>query len=823
MSVDVCLLAKAEAGKVDSKRASATAAQFRAEADQLASDAGIPVSEAERLTASRMAEDRLRAFERRKRMDLKQAGIQVDMEAMARKAVEEGKSVDQAFKALLELDSLERFKGVSNLATRKEVVRGELHKRMADFFLEFRSKAAGLYSNRANLKNVVREMFGEDTGNRAASELAQGVQAMEDYAIQRFNHAGGDVVRTRKGLRVKHDRSAMAAASTDEWVEFISPLLNRQEMLDGYGRPMTDEALDSMLRNTYRKIVGGRLVEQESAPGSFGSPVNARANESNLVFRDADAWIGYHERFGGENLYDHVVGLSEGWARDIADLEILGPYPDAALAHMEHLIDQAQGSRAIDETGKKGVAAARAEDRQIQSLRNLYRESRGDTEVVSEKMHNIAAGVRNLESAALLGSATVTAIPTDMMTVKFTARMNGIPATRAMMRSLRTLDPSSRADRELALRLGFTARGYADQALGAQRLQGEVMGPGWTSRVAETTMRASGLTPWTQAMQWGFQTMHLAHLTGQAGKRFDQLDGKTQRSLERYGITRSDWDLIRKAPMYIDEKTGASFISAEKIAGERFSGQAFDAANKLQEMLHSEVQYAVISPNARIRSLLKAGTKSGTGIGEGVRFFTQLKAFPAAIVYMHGGRILAQEGAWNMALYGADLVISLTLAGAFAVQAQSIAKGKEPVSWEDMTRNEEVMMEFWKQAFIKGGAGGLFTDLIFTFENQRAGGLLGLAGPAYGTINDLGFLLADAGRMVTGQDHQAGKRLSAFIQRHVPGGTHAVIRTPLERIIFDRLDEQLNRNYRRSFRAMENYARDSLNQRYFWAPGDIVP
>ena len=822
MSVDVCLLAKAEAGKVDKRRASTAAAKFRTEADQLASDAGIPASEAERLTAARMAEDGLRAVARRKRMDLKQAAVQADITAQVQTAVAAGRSVEDALKAKLALDARGRFKGVSNVEAREQVVRGRLHKEMTDFFVQFRSKGAGLYSNRANLKNVVREMFGEDTGNRAASDLAKGVQAMDDYAIKRFNAAGGDVVRS--GLKVKHDRASVAAVSEDDWVDNLAGLLNRQEMLDGSGRPMTDEALDVLLRNTYRKVISAGLGEQASAPGSFGSTVNARAHESNLVFRDADAWIDYHERFGGGSLYDHVVGMSESWAKDIAEIEILGPSPEATLAHMEYLMDLDLSARASGMTGKEAAKAAEKIGQPKDGLRSLYRAVRGlDNRIVSRKLHNLSGGFRNLITSSALGSATLAAVPSDLVTLAATAKMNGMPAMRASLKALSTFSTNSRADRELAIRLGFTARGYADRALGAQRILGEVVGPAWTEKVAEVSLRATGLNAWTEAAQWGMQTIHLAHLTGQAGKSFDQLDGMTQRSMGRYGISASEWDVIRNAPMYRDPESGATFISAENVAGGEFSGQGFDAANKLQEMLHSEVQYAVISPNARVRALVTANQPSGTFWGEAIRSVTQFKSFVLALGMMHGGRTIARQGAWHRAAYGVGMFGSLLIAGAVTEQLASIASGKKPVALEDLDDDPEVRREFFQRALVRGGAMGLFGDVLFSFENNYAGGLTGLLGPGVDTLNEIGFLAYDSGRALLGEDNQAGKRFSQLVQKVTPGRSGWYYKLALERLIFDQLDKELNPNYRRSFRAMENRAKDDLKQRYWWKPGDISP
>ena len=130
---------------------------------------------------------------------------------------------------------------------------------------------------------------------------------------------------------------------------------------------------------------------------------------------------------------------------------------------------------------------------------------------------------------------------------------------------LRLFSPTGAAERSQAVRLGFTAQGWASRAIGAQRVLGEVTGSEWAQKVTDTVLRASLLSPWTEAGRWAFQSEMLGFISAQAGKQFKNLPEALRNSFQRHGITPADWEMIRSTPMWRDPVIGPILFS--ELAG----------------------------------------------------------------------------------------------------------------------------------------------------------------------------------------------------------------------------------------------------------------
>jgi hypothetical protein len=157
--------------------------------------------------------------------------------------------------------------------------------------------------------------------------------------------------------------------------------------------------------------------------------------------------------------------------------------------------------------------------------------------------------VRSLQTAAKLGSAILSALPTDPAFGAITRRFNGLPAWKMFGGYLKLLNPLSAEDRKLAVRAGLIAEEWAHMTAAQHRILARRSGAKSAKRLAAGVLRASGLAAYTQAGRWAFGMEFLAHLTDQVGKRFDKLDKPLQRALERHGIGADTWEAIRATPL----------------------------------------------------------------------------------------------------------------------------------------------------------------------------------------------------------------------------------------------------------------------------------
>src|SRR5690606_23076167 len=184
-----------------------------------------------------------------------------------------------------------------------------------------------------------------------------------------------------------------------------------------------------------------------------------------------EKWMEYQEKFGRGSLYDLIISSTDALARDVAILEIMGPYPEATLRLMERLEQADAGQKAIEATGGKASRLAEKARHAVGSLQALYdtvsgRAAISDNNVVG----SISQGNRNVITSAVLGSASLFATA-DLVTQALTARFNGVPIHRVLARHLKgfvTAGVSTR-ERQLALNLGFGAQSWASRAIAAQR------------------------------------------------------------------------------------------------------------------------------------------------------------------------------------------------------------------------------------------------------------------------------------------------------------------------------------------------------------------
>lgn len=203
---------------------------------------------------------------------------------------------------------------------------------------------------------VVRELYGEKTGDAEAAKVAKVVADTLEEARQRFNATGGDMGRLSGGWAPQtHDRRKVAQAGDNSWASFILPLLDEertfgeaiQRHVDENGefaRPVDrSDFMMSMLRDIHSTVVMGDslwpgMADPLGAGGAKDIAVqgsnmaNGSINEHRVLhFKDAKSAMTYHEKFGEGNVLDNVMDRLEEMTRRTAMLETLGPNPAKAV------------------------------------------------------------------------------------------------------------------------------------------------------------------------------------------------------------------------------------------------------------------------------------------------------------------------------------------------------------------------------------------------------------------------------------------------------------------------------------------------------------
>ena len=805
MSLGPCLPGLEAEGKLTAEQAAAARALYE---ERLAAHAKIGSRETAEALAS---EDVLNALERQVTRKAYLAGLAIKRRAQIeadlrtygtasgdkrfrpiKGAGGDGPIDPRAAAALIDADPRARY---ANVEMRRKRIVGDTHRQMDKILADHSANLLGQVRNRAQLENMVRELFDGGTGDRAAKEMAEAWRRAAETLRQRFNRAGGDIgFRSDWGLPQTHNWKAVRKAGYQAWRDFIMPRLDPARMIDQRtGLPMTAEGLELALRQVFETVrTNGAINITPGAPGGKAL-ANARGDARFLVFKDADSWMQYAKAYGHGSPYDAMMGHIESMARDIAALEVLGPNPEATLRWIK---DTMQKQAALDTApGSKGVERAASGAKQLDRLWDEYRGKH--LEADNETLALVGSSIRSFQVATKLGGAYISAT-SDFAFGASRRAFNGLDQASQFSDYLKLFRPGSGEDQRLAIRRGLIAEEFASRTAGQSRYMMEELTGEFNRRLASGVLRASLLPRHTQTMRWVYGMEALYTYTEEAGKAFGQLDPALRGTLQRYGIDAAGWDKLRSAPM--DTDRGVQWISPhnlpepDRVIGDRF-----------MEMIHSETDLAVPVADLKTRAVFNSKLERGTWLGETGRSMLLFKSFGVSVILRQGQQILAMQPA-TAARYAGGLFIGTTLAGGLALQLKALAAGRDPRPMDDDA--------FWWAAALQGGGFGIFGDFLYAAENRFGNGFeQTLVGPvvddAQGIVN---VAFAD--------DPRRGlvKEAKGFI----PGNNLWYARAAFDRMLADQIDEAVNPDIRNARKRLDRYAREQ-GTAYWWKPGDTAP
>ena len=693
----------------------------------------------------------------------------------------------------------------SNVEARKEVVLGQLMRHVEEGLNAYRSKASGLTQDVAGMKNVIRELHGVATNDGVAANFARSWRETADRAADRFISDGGELTK-REDWRHPQitDARRVKKLGRDAWTEHLMQAADRGDLqvIDfDTNMPATGLKLMTILKTAGDNI----LTELPPPPGKGGS--YGRHNERRVFqWQNADAFLDYNEKFGvGDGgLFDMFVGHLNSMARDIALTEILGPKHGATMRAVQEaaILAKADGAKTFGAL-ESPAAIVRTYD------------------VVADRLGGSAGsfaadffgGIRNMQTAAKLGSAIVSAVPSDSVSVAWAAKANGMPAVQLLGTAMKQLNPANEADRAFAMRMGIVSHAIMDRAIGTKRFSDQIVGDAIFSRMASFTVRAQGLSAWTQSMKTAFQMEFMGLVADNVGRAFNDVDEPLRKMFQRYGISPADWDVLRAAPLL--EHEGAKFFDAANVP-DRALGE------RLLEAMIEERAFAILEPDARVRQITTAGMRADTMMGQIARSGSLFKSFTLTMLTTHMARAfldpsLTMGYAKRIGGYAA-LTGLLTLAGAVSMQTRAIIQGKDPRRMDDW--------KFWAGAALQGGGAGIFGDFLNS-ALDRGGKDFGAAviGPVGSLLlNDIPRLVSgNAAEFFEGAKTNFGAEAVRFAGQNLPFLNMWYGRLVTDRVVKDTIQSLADPEYRQSFARMEERARKDFSQRFWWRPGQSTP
>lgn len=271
-------------------------------------------------------------------------------------------------------------KGLDDAETKKWVIIREAHADLAQFLHEFRKGAVTGDLRRRNpelvarMDNIVRELFGQKTGDDRAGTLAKAWSEATEKLRLRGNAAGMWIRKLEDwGLPQSHNPEALIAIGEDAWVEYLlrPGVLDRRKMVSALTGEILDEfELETALRSTWKRITTDGWVEREASFQPFGrGALGKRRDDFHrfIHFADADAWLDYHKNFKAGDPFEGMLGHVSVMARDIATLEVFGPNPEAMRNYLKQVVmrDAAEAVPAKSEIIKHSKAAIDAIEKAV--------------------------------------------------------------------------------------------------------------------------------------------------------------------------------------------------------------------------------------------------------------------------------------------------------------------------------------------------------------------------------------------------------------------------------------------------------------------------
>lgn len=661
-------------------------------------------------------------------------------------------------------------------------------------------------SNPQMTRNLVAEIFAGangHTGNAIAKGGAKAWLSTIEGMRERFNGAGGDVGKLDYGyLPQPHDSARVRQAGADQWAAKTLDKLDRSRYVREDGSLMNTAEVTNLLKSAWETLATDGMNKQE--PGAFKGP-GARANRGSesrvLHFKDGEAYLAYNSEFGLGSMYDAMIGHIGGLSKDIGLVERMGPNPNQQWRLQLDLAERADN----------GVK--RTFGNKPQAYWDVVSGATGTAD--SARLAAVGQHIRNIQTFGKLAGAVISSI-TDVATVITTTGYNKLPYWDMLTNTLRA---GGKEAREFANTHGMVADSMMHDL---NRFQGENIANNWSGRLANSTMKLSLMTMWTDTMRRGFSMTMMAGMGKMSGKTWGALTDWDRSHLVRKGITEADWDVINQAQL--TDYRGQKMLTPEAIAATGHAN-ANQITSKVLGLISDESEYAVINPDLATRAIQTwGGQQAGTGVGELARATMQFKSFPISMISRHWRRMLegdrGLDGApvmANKAAYTSALLLTTTALGAIAFQTKQTLQGKDPI---DMTTPK-----FWARAAAQGGGAGFIGDLVLGDTTQDRSPLDSLGrlalGPSFGSAADIWELTkGNIDEARAGKDTHAGAEALRFTQSHTPYVNLWYAKAGLDHMFLHSVQENLSPGYlQRQIKRQQHEWKSG----YWWKPGQGVP
>lgn len=812
MSFEDCVQRAILAGEIDGIRGEQAKRDWREKFDRYRAEGRTEY------TAMTLAANDVKA-EMKRQAALKR---HVTLAKMANNAKIESEVLEAARKGTLDrhlIDSVDRVEyETRSLMRRFNGILGE-------FLRQHHRDLLGRVTKPAGMRNIVRELHGEASGDEAAKALADGIRAaLEDMRLMN-NEAGGIIGKLENwGLPHRHNKRAITVAGFDQWSGDIRERIDWTKIenhrtgrafQEGSEPPPLD-VQNAFLREVYDNIAYGKGTREATYGKPQGSALYAQQAEHRVLhFKGADAWMEYNAKYGTGDPFTSLMAHVHGMARDIVAMRSFGPNPTLGVDYMKQVaLKAAREARDDANFGKVESAANRA-------LR-MFRVIRGGAQPETLAQDYTAAFLstaRHVMTSAFLDRAIVASI-SDTNSMRLAAQAVGMNPANVLSRHTKLM--ANAMDRDDALRAGWIADTMADPGAALARFQSEVMPLEFAQKLSDASMRAQGLSGWTDYGKIAFQMEMSGFMAKYAGKGLDEVDEPLRGFLKRAGLTDDEWRKFTDPEALFKAGNGATFASPFwwRESTTLPKAEADRIFFKVQSMIEEQTEFAVPTRSVRgLGSLDPAafGLPPGSLPYEVLKSGLMFKSFAITFTVNQFRRIRDQPTVGGKIGYGLNLAAGATIMGGISLQLGELIKGNDPMPMDNP--------DFFARAAAKGGGFGIIGDIVSTGQSSWGGGFPSyVAGPVPQAIGDVYDLtLKNAVDFAYGEDTNFARDLARFGKRYTPMGQTPLLGPSLDRMFWDQLqlflDPESASAIQRASRLREN--RDGNGE--WWPGGSAFP
>ncbi len=646
-------------------------------------------------------------------------------------------------------------------------------------------------------KNFIYERFGVNTGDTAAKAVSDGFGQVIDYGAKRAT-AAGKIFEQREDWRVMQPWQSSRVGKFSE-AEFVKDY--RAEM-DAGGLKLWDKEANTPAAAARTDEILKKAYSDIKTEGGDSTPFSKhmRTFEFQPGQAGAYSWLKLQGKYGvGNEIMAAVDQHVDHMARTISLHETFGAHPDAQFAALLRMVK--------DEPSKLATGLGWLDSEN--TLKNTYRIISGKGHpVANETTARVMSGVRDMVGMASLRNLPITIVPGDTAMTMMASNFHGMSGFNVLQHVF-----DGTMTKDVARHLQISAHSYLDYINNnVRKYEDQINVSGIVRKVSRGIVKATGADLWTTNGRLGWQVSQLNQIAGMRHLAFNELDPAFRKNfLEAYGFTPADWEKIRAAEPF-DAGNGAKYVDPDKLEG--------PLGERLLMAIKEQGSYAFHQPDARTQAVIQGGAVRGTLSGEAWLAAGQYKQFVLERMTTHLMRALVDGPIENRVMRGIAFTLLSMAAGAVSLQAAAVVSGKDPLAMNDPG--------FWVRAFVRGGAGGIYGDILgAALQGNRGYGDLAaqLAGPVPGLAGDVLKLagaparaaIDDSGRPTS---DTFGHEAFAMGKRWSPSTWYTKL--AVDRLLWEKLQILIDPNYRQSFRRAEQNAKKQ-GSGFWWGPGDTTP